>query len=86
MKLKLIPAANELISNMRAFFQVGDTKLNYLNEESMREELFSSYQMERFDKTQATRHKLCTNPAKEHLLKRLANNEITLREVVSRIG
>lgn len=48
MKLKLIPAAHELISNMRTFFQVGDTKLNYSDEEPMREELFSSDQMERF--------------------------------------
>jgi hypothetical protein len=81
MKLKLIPAAHELISNMRAFFQVGDTKLNYLNEEPMREELFSSDQMERFGKMLATRHQLSTKPAKDHLLKRLADNEITLQEV-----
>jgi cyclic beta-1,2-glucan synthetase len=81
MKLKLIPAAHELISNMRNFFQVSDTKLNYLNEEPMREELFSSDQMERFGKTLAKRHQLSTNPAKDHLLKRLADNEITLQEV-----
>ncbi|MDQ2721070.1 MAG: cyclic beta 1-2 glucan synthetase, partial [Bacteroidota bacterium] len=81
MKLKLIPAAHELISNMRTFFQVGDTKLNYLNEEPMREELFSSDQMEAFGKTLATRHQLSTMPGKDHLLKRLADNEITLQEV-----
>jgi cyclic beta-1,2-glucan synthetase len=81
MKLKLIPAAHELISNMRAFFQVSDTKLNYLNEEPMREELFSSDQMERFGKTLAARHQLSTKAAKDHLLKRLADNEITLQEV-----
>ena len=81
MKLKLIPAAHELIFNMRAFFQVGDPKLAYLKEEPMREELFSSDQMERFGKTLATRHKLSTSPAKDHLLKRLADNEITLQEV-----
>ena len=33
MKLKLIPAAHELISNMRTFSQVGNAKLNYSNEE-----------------------------------------------------
>jgi len=66
---------------MRAFFQVSDTNLNYLNEEPLREELFSSEQMERFGKTLATRHKLSTNPAKDHLLKRLASNEDTLQEV-----
>jgi cyclic beta-1,2-glucan synthetase len=81
MKLKLIPAAHELISNMRGFFQVRDTNLNYLNEEPLREELFSSDQMERFGKTLASRHKLSTNPAKDHLLKRLENNEDTLQEV-----
>jgi cellobiose phosphorylase len=81
MKLKLIPAAHELISNMRTFFQVSDTTLNYLNEEPLREELFSSEQLARFGKTLATRHKLSTNPAKDYLLKRLANNEDTLQEV-----
>jgi cyclic beta-1,2-glucan synthetase len=81
MKLKLIPAAHELISNMRGFFQIRDTNLNYLKEEPLREELFSSDQMEHFGKTLATRHKLSTNPAKDHLLKRLENNEDTLQEV-----
>ncbi|HEY8660253.1 MAG TPA: glucoamylase family protein [Hanamia sp.] len=81
MKLKLIPAAHELISNMRAFFQISDSKFSYLNEEPLREELFSSDQMERFGKTLAARHKLSTKPAKEHLLKRLAENEIILQEV-----
>ena len=81
MKLKLIPSAHELISNMRNFFQVSDTKLNYLNEEPLREELFSADQMERFGKTLATRHQLSKSPAKDHLLKRLSNNEDTLQEV-----
>ncbi len=81
MKLKLIPAAHELISNMRAFFQIGDTKLSHSNEEPLREELFSSDQMERFGKTLASRHKLSSKPAKDHLLKRLAENEATLQEV-----
>jgi cyclic beta-1,2-glucan synthetase len=81
MKLKLSPVAHELISNMRAFFQVSDTKLTYLNEEPMREELFSSDQMEHFSKTLATRHKVSAKPAKDHLLKRLADNENTLQEV-----
>ncbi|MDP4285550.1 MAG: glucoamylase family protein [Bacteroidota bacterium] len=80
MKLQLIPAAHELISNMRGFFQLSD-KNNNLNEEPLREELFSSEQMERFGKTLASRHKLSTKPAKDHLLKRLADNETTLQEV-----
>src|SRR5674476_1448033 len=80
MKLNLITSAHELISNMRGFFQLSD-KINNLNEEPLREELFSSDQMERFGKTLAARHKLSTKPAKEHLLKRLAENEIILQEV-----
>jgi cyclic beta-1,2-glucan synthetase len=80
MKLQLIPAAHDLISNMRAFFQSSD-KTSYSNEEPLREELFSSEQMEKFGKTLAARHKLSSKPAKDHLLKRLANNETTLQEV-----
>jgi len=80
MKLQLIPAAHELISNMRSFFQISD-KNNHSNEEPLREELFSSEQMERFGKTLAARHKLSSKPAKDHLLKRLADNETTLQEV-----
>jgi len=53
MKLKLIPSAHELISNMRAFFQIGEAKLSYSNEEPLREELFSFSQMERFGKSLA---------------------------------
>ena len=81
MKLALIPAAHELISNMRAFFQINGTRLDRSNEEPLREELFSSFQMERFGKTLASRHKLSTKRAKDHLLKRLADNEATLQEV-----
>ena len=78
--MKLIVAAHELISNMRAFFQT-NSKLNYSNEEPLRAELFSSDQMERFGKTLAKNHKLSKKPAHDHLLKRLANNEIVLQEV-----
>lgn len=80
MKLKLIPAAHELISDMRAFFQSTD-KTGYLVEEPLREQLFSSDQMQRFGKALAAKHKLSSKPAKDHLLKRLANNEATLQEV-----
>ena len=81
MKLKLIPARHELISNMKALFQTSETFLGYLDEEPMREELFSSDQMEQFGKTLAKRHKVSTKPAKDHLLKRLADNEDILLEV-----
>ncbi len=79
--MKLIPVAHELISNMRAFFQTNNSKLSYMDEEPLRAGLFSSDQMERFGKTLARNHKLSTKPAKEHLLKRLADNEIILHEV-----
>ncbi|MBA4168595.1 MAG: cyclic beta 1-2 glucan synthetase, partial [Chitinophagaceae bacterium] len=81
MKLKLIPAAHELISNMRSFFQTNDARPSYSNEEPLREELFSTAQMERFGKTLAARHTISLQPAKDHLLKRLADNEDTLQEV-----
>ena len=81
MKLKLIPAAHELISNMRSFFLTGTDKPSYLSEEPLREELFGSVQMARFGKTLAAKHKLNDKPARDHLLKRLVDNEATLQEV-----
>ena len=79
--MKLIPAAHELISNMRAFFQINNPKRSSLSEEPLRAELFNSDQMERFGKTLAETHKLSTNPTQDYLLKRLADNEIILHEV-----
>jgi len=79
--MKLIPAAYELISNMRIFFQPNSSRLRYINEEPLRGELFSSDQMERFGKTLAGSHTLSTKPAKDHLLKRLDDNEAILHEV-----
>jgi len=79
--MKIIPAAHELISNMRSFFQPKNSKRNYVNEEPLRAELFSSDQMERFAKTLASTHQLSTTPAKDHLLKRLADNEDILHVV-----
>jgi hypothetical protein len=48
--MKLIPSAHELISNMRDFFQTNNSNHGYLHEEPLRGELFSSDQMERFEK------------------------------------
>jgi cyclic beta-1,2-glucan synthetase len=79
--MKLIPASYELISNMRSLFQTNTSNLNYQNEEPLRAELFSSDQMERFGKTLARKHKINPKPAKDHLLKRLANNEAILLKV-----
>src|ERR1700722_11049820 len=79
--MKLIPTANELISNMRAFFQVNNPNKGYLNEEPLRAELFSSEQMSRYGKILATTHKLSSRPRQDHLIKRLAANEVILHEV-----
>ncbi len=79
--MKLIPAAHELISNMKALFQTNNSKLSYLNEEPLRAELYSSEQLERFGKTLASSHKLSSKTAKDHLLKRLSDNENILHEV-----
>ena len=65
---------------MRGFFQT-NSKLSYLNEEPLRAELFSTEQMERFGISLAKTHKLSTEPEQDHLLKRLANNEMILHEV-----
>ncbi len=79
--MKLIPLAHELISNMRSIFQISDSDFKYLNEEQLRAELFTTEQMEEFGKTLAKTHKLSTKPAKDHLLTRLADNEIVLNKV-----
>lgn len=79
--MKLIPVSHELIANMRAFFQINSHVINYRNEEPLRAELFSSDQMEQFGKLLAGRHTLNTKPGGDHLLKRLANNELILNEV-----
>src|SRR6185312_7046030 len=79
--MKLIPSAHELISNMRGFFQTSNSKLSSMNEEPLKAELYSSEQMERFGKSLAANHKLSSKPAKEHLLKRLNDNEVILQEV-----
>lgn len=81
MKLKLGSSVFSLFSKINDFFELSDMKLKALNEEPMREELFSSDQMEDFGKTLAKRHKLSTKPAKDHLLVRLAENEIVLQGV-----
>ena len=79
--MKLIPVAHELISNMRAFFQIHKSKLSYLDEEPLRAELLSSEQMDRFGKSLARTHQVSTKSAQDHLLKRLADNEIILHKV-----
>ncbi len=79
--MKLIPKAEELMSSMRDFFLINNSGQSYLHEEPLRAELFSSDQMVNFGKTLAGTHHLSTKPAHDHLLKRLANNEIVLQKV-----
>lgn len=79
--MKLIPAAHELISNKRTFFQINYAKRGYQNEEPLRAALFSSEQMKRFGITLAETHQLSTKPAQDQLLRRLADNEAILNKV-----
>ncbi|TAH41898.1 MAG: cyclic beta 1-2 glucan synthetase [Bacteroidetes bacterium] len=79
--MKLIPSAHELISNMRAFFRPQTDSGDFQYEEPLRAELYGSGQMERFGKKLAASHVLSTKPAKDHLLKRLADNETVLHMV-----
>ena len=80
MKLN-IGTAHELISNMRTYFQVNSPKQNYIKEEPLRSELYSSDQMDQFGKQLAETHKLTDKPATGQLLNRLADNEMVLNEV-----
>jgi cyclic beta-1,2-glucan synthetase len=76
-----IGTAHELISNMRSYFQVNNSKQNYTTEEPLRAELFSSDQMDHFGKTLAETHELSNKPAPGQLLNRLADNERVLNAV-----
>ncbi len=79
--MKLIPAAHELISNMRNFFQSNNNAHSYRDEEPIRGQLLSAGQMENFGKSLAGKHQLSTKPAEDHLLMRLADSERLLTEV-----
>lgn len=80
--MKWIPAAHELLSDMRAFFQANDSPLGYLSAEPIRAELLSTDQMESLGKALAETHKLSTISSLTHsLLKRFSDNEVVLHEV-----
>ncbi len=79
--MKLIPSAHELITNMGAIFRPQTDTGDFQNEEPLRAELYGSGQMERFGKRLAGTHNLSTKPAKDHLLKRLDDNETVLHMV-----
>lgn len=79
--MKLSRKAEKLISGLKDLVHAKITDQSYFHEEPLRSELFSSDQMERFGKTLAGAHKLSTKPSHDHLLKRLAENEIVLDKV-----
>lgn len=79
--MKIIPSGHDIITNMRSLFQINKADKSYLNEEPLRDEMFSAAQMKRFGRRLAESHQLCTVPAKDHLLQRLADNEKFLQEV-----
>jgi len=79
--MKLRPAAHELISEVKNFFQSNDSNQNYSNEEPLRAELFNVDQLKLFGKTLAETHTLSEKPAREYLLKRLESNESILHNV-----
>lgn len=79
--MNLTPKTHELISNLRGSFQTNNSKQIYLDEEPLRAELYSSYQMERLGKSLAGKHVLSTEPVQDHLVRRLLDNEIILQEV-----
>jgi len=79
--MKIIRTAHELISDRRDSFKKNTTEQHYPNEELKSAELYSFEQMERFGKTLATTHTLSSKPTQDHLLKRLADNEIMLNTV-----
>lgn len=77
--MKLIPVAHEIITGMRDFFLANEEP--YAQEEPLRAELFSTTELEKFGITLARSHKLSAKLSKEHLLKRLDDNENILHKV-----
>ncbi len=76
-----IEAAHELISNMKGYFQINSQKLYYNSEEPLRDELFSSDQMDRYGKTLAETHELSKTRVTGKLISRLGDNEKILSAV-----
>ncbi|HET8962837.1 MAG TPA: cyclic beta 1-2 glucan synthetase, partial [Chitinophagales bacterium] len=81
MEKKINPQPKAIISNLKKLLKVNGNTTNYLIEEPMRDELFSSEQMIQYGKSLAAQHVISTKPSKDHLLKRLANNEMVLQEI-----
>ena len=73
--------AEDILAQMRTYFQENANKRIYTNEEPLRSELFTSGQMEKYGKTLAETHRLSSEKGKDLVLRRLADNEKTLFEV-----
>ena len=73
--------AEDIIAQMRTYFQDNSNRRTYTNEEPLRSELFTSGQMEKYGKTLAETHRLSSEKGKDLVLRRLADNEKTLFEV-----
>lgn len=73
--------AEDIVTQMRAYFQDKANKRHYTNEEPLRSELFTSGQMEKYGKSLAETHRLSKERGKDRVLPRLADNEKTLFEV-----
>ncbi len=79
--MKMKRTAQDITSDFIASFKKHNFEDNYLSEELLDAELFSFEQMDRFGKILAKKHTLSPKPAQDHLLKRLADNELLLSEV-----
>ncbi len=79
--MNLISISGQMFSKINSILNTKSKRGSYPNEEPLRSELFTSEKMERFGKKLASSHKLNTNPSHDHLLPRLAENEIILHEV-----
>jgi cyclic beta-1,2-glucan synthetase len=78
---RITEKAEELFSPMRDYFIDKLSKRNYINEEPLRSELFTSGQMEQYGKVLAKTHKLSSHRKQDQMLGRLDDNEKTLLEV-----
>lgn len=56
--------AEDILAQMRTYFQENANKRIYTNEEPLRSELFTSGQMEKYGKTLAETHRLSSEKAK----------------------
>ncbi len=71
----------DILSRLRVYFQEDNTTQNFMNQEPLRSELFSSGQMDNYGEALARSHILLKRNSPDKLLKRLDDNEKSLLEV-----